>query len=148
MNNFSEVNDELIEDLREAFNNNDQKEIETILKDLKENESKIKHHGQRADSVVKGMLQHSRTNSGEKEPTDINALADEYLRLAYHGMRARDKNFNAEFKTVFDPDLPKVNVVSQDIGRVLLNLINNAFYAVDKKAKENVDGYKPEVTIS
>jgi signal transduction histidine kinase len=94
------------------------------------------------------MLQHSRTSTGQKELTDINALADEYLRLAYHGLRAKDKSFNADFKTEFDPNLPKINVIPQDIGRVLLNLINNAFYVVNEKAKQNVDGYKPEVVVS
>jgi ligand-binding sensor domain-containing protein/signal transduction histidine kinase len=141
VNNFSEVNDELIEELREAVANNDQQEIQAILDDLKENESKIKHHGQRAEGIVKGMLQHSRSSSGQKELTDINALADEYLRLAYHGLRAKDKSFNAEFNTDFDPDLPKINVVPQDIGRVLLNLINNAFQAV-------ADVEKAEVIVS
>jgi len=115
---------------------------------LVENEQKIKHHGKRAEVIVKGMLQHSRNSQGEKEPTDINVLADEYLRLAYHGLRAKDKSFNADFKCDFDESLPKVNVIPQDIGRVLLNLINNAFYAVDKKSKAGVDGYKPEVVVS
>jgi signal transduction histidine kinase len=130
VNNFSEVNRELIEELKDAVASNDQDEIREILKDLAENEEKVKHHGRRAEGIVKGMLQHSRTSQGEKEPTDLNALADEYLRLAYHGLRAKDKSFNADFKTDFDPSLPKVNVVPQDIGRVLLNLINNAFQAV------------------
>jgi len=147
VNNFSEVNDELLDELKEAIANNDQEEIEAIYNDLKENESKIKHHGQRAEGIVKGMLQHSRTSQGEKEPTDINALADEYLRLAYHGMRAKDKFFNADFKTNFDNSLPKLNIVPQDIGRVLLNLINNAFYVVDKRSKEQIEGYKPEVQV-
>jgi signal transduction histidine kinase len=149
VNNFSEVNEELIEELREAVANNDQQEIQAILNDLKENESKIKHHGQRAEGIVKGMLQHSRTSQREKEISDMNALADEYLRLAYHGLRAKDKSFNASFKTDFDPALPKVNVIPQDIGRVLLNLINNAFYASSSKALATEDGdYKPEVVVS
>ena len=135
VNNFSEVNSELVEELKEELEKGNLEEVKGIAQDILENENKIKHHGQRADSIVKGMLLHSRTSTGEKEPTDINALADEYLRLAYHGMRAKDKNFNAEFKTDFDPNLPKVNVVPQDIGRVLLNLINNAFYAVNEKNK-------------
>jgi len=105
-------------------------EAEAILNDIKQNLVKINHHGKRADAIVKGMLQHSRTNAGKKELTDINALADEYLRLSYHGLRAKDKSFNADFKTDFDPNLPKVEVISQDMGRVLLNLINNAFHAV------------------
>ena len=108
-----------------------------LLKKIKENEQKINHHGKRADAIVKGMLQHSRTSTGQKELTDINKLADEYLRLAYHGLRAKDKSFNADFKTEFAETLPKINVIPQDIGRVLLNLINNAFYAVDKRAREH-----------
>ena len=123
-------------------------EVKAIAKDIKENEQKINHHGKRADAIVKGMLQHSRSTNGKKEPTDINALADEYLRLAYHGLRAKDNSFNADFKTDFDPSLPKVNVIPQDIGRVLLNLINNAFYVVDKKAKSGIEDYKPEVIVT
>jgi signal transduction histidine kinase len=136
VNNFSEINKELIDELKEELAVGNRQSAEEIANDIKENEVKINHHGKRADAIVKGMLQHSRTSSGVKEPTDINALADEYLRLAYHGLRAKDKSlsdgqagFNADFKTYFDPNLPKVNVVPQDIGRVLLNLINNAFYA-------------------
>jgi signal transduction histidine kinase len=134
VNNFSDLNSELVEELREEVEKGNMQEAKAIINDIKENEGKILHHGKRADGIVKGMLQHSRTGGGEKEPTDINALADEYLRLAYHGLRAKDKSFNADFKTELDPDLPKVNVVPQDIGRVLLNLINNAFYAVFTKA--------------
>jgi signal transduction histidine kinase len=124
-----------------------------ISDDIKQNLQKINHHGKRAADIVKGMLQHSRTSSGQKEPTDINALADEYLRLAYHGLRAKDKSFNAEFKTEFDPNLPKINVVPQDIGRVLLNLINNAFYAVSEQSKlfqssELWKSYQPLVAVS
>ena len=106
------------------------------------------HHGKRADTIVKGMLQHSRSSSGIKEPTDMNALCDEYLRLAYHGLRAKDKSFNAKFETHFDESLPKINVVPQDIGRVILNLINNAFYAVSEKSKQNISGYEPTVIVS
>ena len=130
VNNFSEVNTELIDELDEEAIKGNLEEVRAIAKDIKENEQKINHHGKRADSIVKGMLQHSRGSSGHKEPVDINALCDEYLRLSYHGFRAKDKSFNAEFKTNFDPNLPKINVNPQDIGRVLLNLINNAFYAV------------------
>jgi len=148
VNNFSEVNSELIEELEEEAGKGNLEEIKVIAKDIKENEEKIKHHGQRAAGIVKGMLEHSRTSDGKKELTDINALADEYLRLAYHGLRAKDKSFNADFKTDLDSSLPKVNVIPQEIGRVLLNLINNAFYAVDKKAKEGIDGYKPEVIVT
>jgi signal transduction histidine kinase len=124
-----------------------------IADDIKANEQKINSHGKRAADIVKGMLQHSRTSTGQKEPTDINALADEYLRLAYHGLRAKDKSFNAEFKTDFDPTLPKINVIPQDIGRVLLNLINNAFYAVTEQSKlfqssELWKSYQPLVSVS
>ncbi len=149
VNNFSELNKELIEELKEAMESDDKEEIQTILKDLAENEEKVKHHGKRAEDIVKSMLQHSRSSTGEKELTDINALCDEFLRLAYHGFRAKDKSFNAEFKTDLDPDLPKINVVPQDIGRVLLNLINNAFQAVSNKVSVKLDSdYKPFVTVS
>ncbi len=138
VNNFSEVNKELIDELKDAVASNDQEDIELILNDLAENEDKIKHHGKRAEGIVKGMLQHSRTSQGEKEPTDLNALVEEYLRLAYHGLRAKDKNFNSDFKTDFDESIPRIEIIPQDIGRVLLNLINNAFYAVSEaSAKES-----------
>jgi two-component system NtrC family sensor kinase len=151
VNNFSEVNKELIEELEGEWSKvnverNQQLENE-LLKDIKENEEKINHHGKRADAIVKGMLQHSRISTGQKESTDINALADEYLRLSYHGLRAKDKNFNADFKTDFDESIGKINIVPQDIGRVLLNLYNNAFYAVNEKKKMNIDGYEPTVSI-
>ena len=116
--------------------------------DIKENEEKIRNHGRRADAIVKGMLQHSRQSSGKKEPTDINALCDEYLRLSFHGLRAKDKSFNATMKTDFDESIEKINVVPQDIGRVVLNLINNAFYAVNEKSKQNISAYKPTVIVS
>ncbi|MEQ9423545.1 MAG: ATP-binding protein [Cyclobacteriaceae bacterium] len=148
VNNFSEINKELIEELEEEMKKGDKVEIKEIFKDLRDNEEKVAHHGKRAEGIVKSMLQHSRTGSGEKEPTDINALCDEYLRLAYHGFRAKDKSFNADINTELDPDLPKINVVPQDIGRVLLNLINNAFQAVSAVASAKADGdYKPLVTI-
>jgi two-component system NtrC family sensor kinase len=137
VNNFSEVNKELIEELKiknEKLKIEDD-EVSVLLSDLAANEDKINHHGKRADAIVKGMLQHSRVSAGQKEPTDINALADEYLRLAYHGMRAKDKTFNAEIKTDFDTTIRKINIVPQDMGRVLLNLYNNAFYAVNEKKK-------------
>lgn len=124
--------------MKDEFKKGDTKEGFAIAEDIKQNLQKITHHGKRADAIVKGMLAHSRSSSGEKVPTDINALADEYLRLSYHGLRAKDSTFNADFKTDFDPDLPKVNVVSQDIGRVLLNLINNAFQAVNGVEKPKV----------
>ncbi len=119
-----------------------------LIDDLIENQQKINHHGKRADSIVKGMLQHSRASSNQKELTDLNALTDEYLRLAYHGLRAKDKSFNAEMVTHFDKDLAKVEVVPQDIGRVLLNLFNNAFYVVSQKAKTAEPGFKPTVAVS
>ncbi len=148
VNNFSEVNSELIEELKSEIEKGNLDEVKAIANNIADNEHKITHHGKRADAIVKGMLQHSRTNSNEKVPTDINALADEYLRLSYHGMRARDKSFNADFKSDFDETLPKIKIVPQDIGRVLLNLINNAFYIVNEKAKrENVD-FKPIVIVS
>jgi signal transduction histidine kinase len=119
-----------------------------ILSDIKENEQKINHHGKRADAIVKGMLQHSRASSGKKEPTDINALADEYLRLSYHGLRAKDKSFNANFKTELDESIGKIEVVPQDIGRVLLNLYNNAFYAVHEKKKQMNGTFEPTIEVS
>ena len=147
VNNFSEVSEELVAELKEELINGDLEEAKGISDDVIQNLQKIKHHGQRASDIVKSMLQHSRTSSGQKEPTNINTLADEYLRLAYHGFRAKDKSFNAQFKTELDPSLPKVNVVAQDIGRVLLNLINNAFYVVSEKSKSGVEGYEPTVTV-
>jgi len=120
-------------------------EAEAILSDIKQNLEKITHHGKRADAIVKGMLAHSRAGKGEKEPTDLNALAEEYLKLSYHGLRAKDSTFNADFKTDFDPDLPKVNVVPQDIGRVLLNLINNAFQAVETQHSAS---QQPLITVT
>ncbi|MBN2173874.1 MAG: hypothetical protein JW731_07075 [Bacteroidales bacterium] len=148
VNNFSEVNIELAGDLREEIKKGDLNEADELAKNIIQNEEKINQHGKRADAIVKSMLQHSRTSTGKKEPTDLNALADEYLRLSYHGMRAKDKSFNADFITDFDPDLPKIGVVPQDIGRVLLNLINNAFFAVHERSKEGETGYKPAVSIT
>src|SRR4029079_8657003 len=123
-------------------------EIKAIANDVINNEEKINHHGKRADGIVKGMLQHSRTSTGQEELTDINALADEYLRLSYHGLRAKDKSFNAEIKTDFDNSIEKINIVTQDIGRVLLNLINNAFYAVGEKRKIEGIRYEPTIAVS
>jgi len=148
VNNFSEVNTELIEEMQIEIERGDLEEIKAIALDIQENEKKINMHGKRADGIVKGMLEHSRSSSGQKEPTDINAMADEYLRLSYHGLRAKDKSFNSEMVTHFDPALPKANVIPQDIGRVLLNLFNNAFYAVNQKEKTAGEGYKPEVTVT
>ena len=152
VNNFSEVNQELLEEMNEEIEKGNLVEVKLLVKDVIDNEQKINHHGKRADAIVKGMLQHSRSSNGIKQLTDINALADEYLRLAYHGLRAKDKSFNADFipiaiGTEFDENLPKINVIPQDMGRVLLNLINNAFYAVDKRAKENNEDYKPLVVV-
>ena len=148
INNFSEVNTELIDELLQS-DVNISEEIKLLCNDIKSNNSKIIFHGKRADAIVKGMLQHSRKSTGEKEPTDINALADEYLRLSFHGLRAKDKNFHADFKTDFDTSIGKINIVSQDIGRVLLNLFNNAFYAVTQKqkAEDLKAAYKPLVSV-
>jgi signal transduction histidine kinase len=167
VNNFSEVNKELLEELKEELAEGNRqlaagsrqsveeklKSAEEIANDVIGNEQKINHHGKRAESIVKGMLLHSRGNSGHKELVDINVLCDEYLRLSYHGFRAKDKSFGAEYKTDFDPNLPKINVVPQDIGRVLLNLINNAFYAVSEQNKlfqssELWKSYQPLVAVS
>lgn len=148
VNNFSEVNKELLAEMEAAIRKGNTGEAISIAKAVIDNQEKINHHGKRADAIVKSMLQHSRTGSGKKEPTDINALCDEYLRLAYHGYRAKDKSFNAKFEADLDPSLPKVNVVAQDIGRVVLNLINNAFYAVNGKAKQGIEGYVPTVMVS
>ena len=119
-----------------------------LINGLIQNEQKISHHGKRADSIVKGMLEHSRSRSGQKEPTDLNVMADEFMRLSYHGLRSKDKSFNSQLTMHFDQGLPKIAVVQQDIGRVLLNLFNNAFYAVNQKAKIADDDYKPEVSVS
>ncbi|HVW95999.1 MAG TPA: ATP-binding protein [Mucilaginibacter sp.] len=145
VNNFSDVSMELLDEMEEELNNGDKEEAIAIAADIKQNLEKIRHHGRRADGIVKGMLQHSRASSTTKEPTDINKLADEYLRLSYHGLRAKDKSFNAQLDTHFAPDLPVVNVVPQDIGRVLLNLFNNAFYAVQQKQKQAGPDFKPIV---
>ena len=147
VNNFSEVSSELLVEMNEELDKGEINEAKLIAGDIKQNLEKINHHGKRASGIVKGMLEHSRTGSGERQLTDINALADEYLRLAYHGLRAKDKSFNAEFIAEFDPLLPKINVVAQDIGRVLLNLINNAFYSVSEKSKKGIPEYKPLVIV-
>jgi signal transduction histidine kinase len=148
VNNFSDVNKELLTELNEEIENGNYDDAKAIAKDVIDNEEKINHHGKRADSIVKGMLQHSRASSGQKEPTDINKLADEYLRLSYHGFRAKDKGFNAEYKTDFDESIGKINLVPQDIGRVLLNLFNNAFYAVTEKKKTAGEDYQPTVSVT
>jgi signal transduction histidine kinase len=148
VNNFSEVSAELLDELDEELNRGDIGEAKAVASDVKQNLEKIRHHGKRADSIVKGMLEHSRVSSGQKEPTNLNILTDEYLRLAYHGLRAKDKNFNTELVTNFDQNLPSVDVIPQDVSRVLLNLFNNAFYAVNQKEKTVGNGYKPVVEVS
>ncbi len=155
VNNFSEVNTELIDELKAELATGNTQQANEIADDIKANQEKINHHGKRADAIVKGMLQHSQSSSGKKEPTDINALCDECLRLSYHGLRAKDKSlsagragFNATIKTDFDESIGNINIISQDIGRVVLNLINNAFYAVDDKKKQGVDNYEPTVSVS
>ena len=148
VNNFSEVSTELIDELQQEIDNGNYNEVKVIAGNIKENQQKISQHGKRADFIVKGMLEHSRKNTGEKQLTDMNVLCDEFLKLSYHGLRAKDKSFNAEIVTHFDPNLRKVNVLQQDMGRVMLNLFNNAFYAVNQKSKTAVAGYKPEVTVT
>lgn len=148
VNNFSEVNIELLNEMKDEIERGNTEEVKSIAEDIESNEKKINHHGKRADAIVKGMLQHSRASSGVKEPTDINSLADEYLRLAYHGLRAKDKSFNAKMETDYDESIGNVNVVPQDIGRVILNLITNAFYSVTEKKKLKADGYEPTVSVS
>lgn len=147
VNNFSEVSQELIDEMKMELNQGNYDEAKQIATDVKENLNKINHHGKRADAIVKGMLQHSRTSAGKKEATDINALCDEYLRLAYHGLRAKDKSFNTKMETKWDTTIGLIDVVPQDIGRVLLNLINNAFYATDERKKKGEPGYEPLVTV-
>ncbi len=153
VNNFSEVNGELIKELKNEVMKGNMDEVSALANDIESNSEKINHHGKRADAIVKGMLQHSRTTNSTKEPTDINKLADEYLRLAYHGLRAKDKTFNATLKTDFDETIGNINMIPQDIGRVILNLINNAFYAVDEKKRSlhSLKGgleYEPTVWVS
>jgi two-component system NtrC family sensor kinase len=147
VNNFSEVNKELLVEMKDEIKKGNMNEVNAIADDVISNEEKIIHHGKRADAIVKGMLQHSRSSTGKKEPTNINALADEYLRLSYHGLRAKDKEFNATMNTDFDQTIGKINIIPQDIGRVLLNLYNNAFYAVTEKKKQQPEGYEPTVSI-
>ena len=148
VNNFSEVSNELITEMKDELAKGNFEDANEIADDVQQNLEKINHHGKRAADIVKGMLQHSRSSSsGVKEPTDINALCDEYLRLSYHGLRAKDKSFNATMKTDFDESIGNINIIPQDIGRVVLNLINNAFYAVSEKQKLNIPGYEPTVQI-
>jgi len=148
VNNFSEVSNELLDEMTEQLEKGNANEAKAIANEVKMSLEKINLHGKRADGIVKSMLQHSRTSNNKKEPTDINVLADEYLRLAYHGLRAKDKSFNAALKTDYDENIGLLKVISQDIGRVILNLITNAFYAVMEKKKLYPQGYEPTVTVS
>ncbi|MEO5947431.1 MAG: ATP-binding protein [Chitinophagaceae bacterium] len=148
VNNFSEVSNELIDEMNVELDKGDIEEAKVIAGDVKSNLEKINHHGKRADAIVKGMLQHSPSSSGVKEPTDINALCDEYLRLTYHGLRAKNKSFNATMKTDFDNSIGNINIIPQDIGRVILNLLTNAFYVVNEKKHQHPElDYEPTVTI-
>ena len=148
VNNFSEVTNELIVELKEEIENGNYEEVKALAKNIEENQLRINYHGKRADAIVKGMLQHSRTNSGQKSPVDVNALVDEFLRLAYHGFRAKDKAFNATLKSDYDKAIELINVIPQDLGRVILNLINNALYAVNEKRKQTKGEYEPIVTVT
>jgi len=150
VNNFSELSVDLAKELKEEAEKPeiDKDLIIDLATDLSQNQEKINQHGKRASDIVKGMLEHSRKSTGEKEYTDINVLCDEYFWLAYHGLRAKDKSFNARMETHFDPNLPKIAVIPQDIGRVILNLINNAFYAVNERSKKGENGYEPTVSIN
>jgi len=148
INNFSEVDIELIDELHAAISSGNTTEVEQVMDSLKNNLLKINHHGKRADAIVKGMLQHSRASTGQLEPTNINTLAEEYFRLSYHGLRARDKSFNSAMESHFDENTGKINIVPQDLGRVLLNIFNNAFYAVFEKKKLRGETYSPLVTLS
>ena len=148
VNNFSDISNELLEEMKNEIQKGNKEDAMTIAVDIKQNLEKILQHGKRADAIVKGMMQHSRTGSGQKEPTNINTLVDEYLRLAYHGLRAKDKTFNAKLETDFDSNIDKINIVPQEIGRAILNLINNAFYAVSEKKKKTVDNYEPTILVS
>ena len=148
VNNFSEVSSELIDEMKEQLENGNTEDAKAIASEIKMSLEKINFHGKRADGIVKSMLQHSRISNNKKEPTDINALADEYLRLAYHGMRAKDKSFNSAMKTDYDENIGLIKIISQDIGRVVLNLITNAFYAVMEKKKLIPVGYEPMIGIT
>jgi signal transduction histidine kinase len=148
VNNFSEINKELLSELKEEARAGNIDEVLQIADDIGDNENKIGYHGRRADSIVKGMLEHSRTTKGQRQPTELNALADEYLRLAYHGFRAKDKSFNCTIQTPFDESIGKVSVVPQEIGRVLLNIFNNAFYAVAEKKRCVGGDYEPTIIVN
>jgi signal transduction histidine kinase len=148
VNNFSDLNKELLLEMKDGLDHGRLVEARSLATDVIDNEEKINYHGKRADAIVKGMLQHSRSNNGQKELTDINVLADEYLRLAYHGLRAKDKTFDAKLITDFDATIGNIKIIPQDIGRVMLNLITNAFYAVTEKKNKQPESYEPEVSIS
>jgi signal transduction histidine kinase len=148
VNNFSELNKELLMELKSELNDGNLQNAGKIADTLIENEEKITHHGKRADSIVKGMLQHSRTSTGQKEQKDLNQLTDEYLKHAYHGLRAKDKSFNAALKTDYDPNVKTFPVIPQEFGRVILNLVTNAFYAVTERQHKNEPGYLPSVRVS
>jgi signal transduction histidine kinase len=148
VNNFSEVSKELVEEMKAAAQKGDVTEVTAVANDLLANLDKVVHHGKRADAIVKGMLQHSSAVSPEKELSDINALVDEYLRLAYRGYRSKDQTFNADFTTRFDPAVEKISIVPQDIGRVLLNLFNNAFYALQMKKQQLNGSFVPVIVVS
>lgn len=148
VNNFSELNKELLLEMNENINKGNLDDIKMLANDVIENEEKISLHGKRASSIVKGMLQHSKTGDGQKESTNINALVEEYLSLSYQGLRAKDKSFTATLETAFDLTIPVMQIVPQDIGRVLLNLYNNAFYAVQDKWKDAGNGFIPTVSVS
>jgi signal transduction histidine kinase len=148
VNNFSEVNAELMQEMEHEFKSGNTTDAFAIAETIKQNIDKVNEHGKRADAIVKSMLQHSRTSSGQKEFVDINALADEYLRLSCQGQKVRDRSFNATITTDFDSNIGKINIIPADISRVLVNLYNNAFYAVKEKAQQSLNGYEPKVTVS
>jgi signal transduction histidine kinase len=148
VNNFSEVSTELIEEMEEELSQGNMAKAKLLAEDIKQNMQKINLHGGRADGIVKAMLQHSRSTTGKKEPTDINALASEYLRLSYHGFRAKNNAFSAAINTCFDESIPTINIVTQDIARVLLNLFNNAFYSMAEKGRQRGPAYAPEMMVS
>ncbi len=148
VNNFSEVSKELLDEMKNELDLGNTNDAKQLANDVIQNLEKINHHGKRADAIVKGMLQHSRSSTGAKELTDINGLVDEYLRLCFHGLKAKEKSFNATIKTSFDDKVGSVNIIPQDIGRVVLNLLTNAFYAVNEKKKQSAGDYEPTVSVS
>ncbi|GAA4455852.1 hypothetical protein GCM10023189_24200 [Nibrella saemangeumensis] len=148
VNNLSEVSTELVGELKEEAKAGHIEDVLELADDLQETLEKVNHHGKRADGIVKGMLQHSKTSSGTKEPTDLNALANEYLRLAYQNLKAKDDSFTADLRLSLDPNLGLINVAPQDMGRVLLNLYNNAFYATQEQARKSMDGFQPQIEVT